>query len=108
MSINWSSDLTSCQKAILGLVVRQGSERVIMEYFTSEAIFALVPRDSQKNLLNIRIIFYSVASKGVGFSWGYCNNLINPLSACSVAFKGGCIDTAADRGLSYGESATVD
>lgn len=107
MSIWWRSDLTSSQKAVLGLVVYQSSERVMTRYFTSEAIFALVPRDSQKNLTNIEIVFESVTTEGIDSSSLYRDNLVNPLCASSVAFEGSCVVTTTNRKLSCGENATV-
>ena len=42
----WGSDLASDQKAVLGLVIYQGNERITVRYFGTEAVLALVPGNS--------------------------------------------------------------
>ena len=79
----------------------------MMSYFTSKAIFALVPRDSKLDRGDIDIVFQSVATEGIGSSSLYGDDLINPLSVFTVAFERNCVGTATDRILSCGESTTI-
>ena len=78
-----------------------------MSYFISNAIFALVPADSQKNSSDVIVILYCVAAKIIGSSSLYGDDLINPLGVSIVAFEGSCVGTTADRKRSCGESATT-
>ena len=56
-----------------------------MGYFNPKAAFALIPGDSQKNPLNIGIVFQGITREVIVFSSLYRYCLINPLCACSVA-----------------------
>jgi len=79
----WGSDLASDQKAILGLVIRQGSDGITVRYFGSKAVLAPVPGNSQENSFNIWVVFQCVTAKCIFFSSLYRNGLINPDCAYS-------------------------
>jgi hypothetical protein len=79
------------------LVIGKSGEGVVVSNLGSEAILALVPGDPQENCLNIRIIFYSVARKGIAFSTQYRYYLVNPLCCCGVAFEGSGKISIVDR-----------
>jgi len=78
-----------------------------MRYFDPEAVFALVPGDSQKDAVNIRVVFQCITTKCIAFSSLYRNGLINPDCAYSIGIQGHCISPATDRGFDHGKRASI-
>jgi len=78
-----------------------------MGYFGSEAVLAIIPGNSQKDAVNIRVVFQCITAKRVAFSCLYRNGLINPNCAYSIGGQSHSVRPTVDRRFNYGKRASI-